>query len=101
MAEHTVLKLFNMTISKEVKICNKLGMHARAAAKFVQLASGFKSNIEVEYKNQRVNGKSIMGVLMLAASNGSLITLYANGADEEKGINSLRELINNKFDEDE
>ncbi len=90
-----------MSISKDIKIINKLGMHARAAAQFVQLASSFSSNIEIEKDNQRVNGKSIMGVMMLAASKGSNITLYADGEDENNSISKLEELINNRFNEDE
>jgi phosphocarrier protein len=76
-------------------------MHARAAAKFVKLASTFKSKIELERKKQRVNGKSIMGVMMLAASKGSLVTIHAEGNDAEESINQLEKLINNRFDEDE
>ena len=76
-------------------------MHARAAAQFVQLASSFASHIEIEKDNRRVNGKSIMGVMMLAASKGSKVTLYASGEDEEESMNKLEELINNRFDEDE
>ena len=90
-----------MSISKDIEIINKLGMHARAAAQFVQLASSFSSNIEIEKDSQRVNGKSIMGVMMLAASKGSNITLYADGEDENDSINKLEELINNRFNEDE
>ena len=90
-----------MSISKDIKIINKLGMHARAAAQFVQLASSFSSNIEIEKDSQRVNGKSIMGVMMLAASKGSNITLYADGEDENNSISKLEELINNRFNEDE
>lgn len=76
-------------------------MHARAAAKFVQLASACASEIEVERKGQRVNGKSIMGVMMLAASKGSSITIHANGDDAEESINKLEVLINQRFGEDE
>ena len=90
-----------MSISKNVEIINKLGMHARAAAQFVQLASSFASHIEIEKDKRRVNGKSIMGVMMLAASKGSEITLYTNGEDEEESMNKLEELINNRFNEDE
>jgi phosphocarrier protein len=90
-----------MSISREVEIINKLGMHARAAAQFVQLASGYVSHIELEKDNRRVNGKSIMGVMMLAASKGSTVTLHASGEDEEESINRLEELINNRFNEDE
>jgi phosphocarrier protein len=90
-----------MSISKNIEIINKLGMHARAAAQFVQLASSFSSHIEIEKDNRRVNGKSIMGVMMLAASKGSEITLYADGEDEVESINKLEELIHNRFNEDE
>jgi len=90
-----------MSISKELEIINKLGMHARAAAQFVQLASSFSSHIEIEKDNQRVNGKSIMGVMMLAASKGSNVTLHANGDDENDSLIKLEELINNRFNEDE
>jgi phosphocarrier protein len=90
-----------MSISKNIEIINKLGMHARAAAQFVQLASSFASHIEIEKDKRRVNGKSIMGVMMLAASKGSEITLYTNGEDEEESMNKLEELINNRFNEDE
>ena len=90
-----------MPLSRDIEIINKLGMHARAAAKFVKLASSFESSIEIERAGRRVNGKSIMGVMMLAASKGSQVTLYADGNDEEKGLNQLEQLINNRFDEDE
>ena len=88
-------------ISQNVQIKNKLGMHARAAAKFVKLASTFKSKIELERQKQRVNGKSIMGVMMLAASKGMQITIHAEGNDAKESINQLEQLINNRFDEDE
>jgi len=90
-----------MSISKNLEIINKLGMHARAAAQFVQLASNFNAHIEIEKDNRRVNGKSIMGVMMLAASQGSTVTLHANGEDEEESIKKLEELINNRFNENE
>ena len=90
-----------MAISRELQIINKLGMHARAAAKFVKLASEFSCNIEVERNNQRVNGKSIMGVMMLAANKGSTIIIHADGDDEQRGMDSLARLINERFEEDE
>jgi len=90
-----------MSISRNIEIVNKLGMHARAAAQFVQLASSFVSHIEIEKDSRRVNGKSIMGVMMLAASKGSEVTLYADGEDEEESMEKLEELINNRFNEDE
>jgi len=90
-----------MSISRNIEIINKLVMHARAAAQFVQLASSFASHIEIEKDKRRVNGKSIMGVMMLAASKGSQITLYADGEDEEESMSSLEKLINNRFNEEE
>lgn len=90
-----------MPLSRDVEIINKLGMHARAAAKFVKLASGFDSLIEIERKDRRVNGKSIMGVMMLAAGKGSQVTIYAEGSDAEESLDQLEQLINNRFDEDE
>ena len=90
-----------MLLSRDIKIINKLGMHARAAAKFVKLASSFNCLIDIERKDRRVNGKSIMGVMMLAASQGSVVTIYADGDDAEDSLNQLEQLINNRFDEDE
>ncbi len=87
-------------IVKDVTIINKLGMHARAAAKFVSLASSFASEIELGKGNRKVNGKSIMGVMMLAASQGSTVTLYVNGNDEQEAANRLEQLINQRFGED-
>ncbi len=82
-------------------ICNKLGLHARAAAKFVATASEFEAEIEVEKDGKRVNGKSIMGVMMLAASNGSRIKLFANGDDAESAMHKLAQLVQDRFGEDE
>ena len=90
-----------MQLSRDIEIINKLGMHARAAAKFVKLASTFSSQVEIERAGRRVNGKSIMGVMMLAASKGSQVTIHTDGDDAETGIDQLEELINNRFDEDE
>lgn len=90
-----------MSISRNIKIINKLGLHARAAAQLVQLASSFSSHIEIEKDARRVNGKSIMGVMMLAAGKGSEITLHADGEDEQESVDKLEELINNRFNEDE
>jgi len=90
-----------MSINQNIEIINKLGMHARAAAQFVQIASGFNSHIEIEKDGRKVNGKSIMGVMMLAAGKGSEVILYADGEDEDESIQKLMELINNRFNEDE
>ena len=90
-----------MEVSRNIEIVNKLGMHARAAAKFVKLASTFTSDIEIEKDSRRVNAKSIMGVMMLAASKGSTVTIHANGSDAANSIAALEKLINDRFDEDE
>jgi len=87
--------------NRTVTIVNKLGLHARAAAKFVTLASSFASDIKVARNGQEVNGKSIMGVMMLAASRGSDITLIADGDDETDAVNRLAELIAQRFGEEE
>ena len=88
-------------LEKEVTIVNKLGLHARAAAKFVTLASSFSSEIDISRDGQTVNGKSIMGVMMLAASRGSSIVIRANGHDEQEAAASLEELVQNRFGEQE
>jgi phosphocarrier protein HPr len=86
---------------RTVTIVNKLGLHARAAAKFVTLASSFASEIKLARDGQEVNGKSIMGVMMLAASRGCEVRLTAAGADEREAIARLAELIEQRFGEDE
>lgn len=85
----------------EVEIINKLGLHARASSKFTQLASGFKSDIWITRNHRRVNGKSIMGVMMLAAAKGTLVSLEVEGPDEDLAVTALIDLINNRFDEAE
>jgi len=86
---------------KPVTIVNKLGLHARAAAKFVTTASTFASSIDIEKNGQKVNGKSIMGVMMLAASRGTRLILMAEGEDEKEAVDSLERLIEEKFGEKE
>jgi len=86
---------------QEIEIVNKLGLHARAAAKLVTLAQTFAADIRVAKNGQQVNGKSIMGVMMLAASKGSKIELIIDGEDEDEAMQALRQLIDNRFDEDE
>lgn len=88
-------------ILKNLVIVNRLGLHARAAAKFVGTASHFASDISVERNGQRVNGKSIMGVMMLAASKGTTISLVVNGEDEIQASNAIEALIANRFGEGE
>jgi len=86
---------------KQVKIINKLGLHARAAAKFVTLASQFEADIQLTRNNRTVSGKSIMGVMMLAASKGTTVEITASGNDEDDAVKKLEALINRRFDEDE
>ena len=81
-------------------IKNKLGLHARAAALLVKTANRFVSNVSLEKDGLEVNGKSIMGILMLAAAKGSKITLKAEGKDAEQAIETLGKLIENKFSEE-
>ena len=88
-------------LQQTTTIVNKLGLHARAAAKFVTQASMFDSDINLKRKNQSVNGKSIMGVMMLAAAKGSEIELLIDGTDEKQAMQSLLELIENRFGEAE
>jgi phosphocarrier protein len=88
-------------IEKEIKIFNKLGMHARAAAKFVHLASRFKCSVHLLKDGQKVNGKSILGILMLAAAQGSVVQLSVEGLDEKEAFIELEELIMNRFGEKE
>ena len=88
-------------IEDEVTICNKLGLHARAAAKFVATASEFESEIEIEKDGRKVNGKSIMGVMMLAASKGTNIKLFIDGNDADAALDKIKELVLSKFGEDE
>ncbi len=88
-------------LEKDIVISNKLGLHARAAAKFVTLASSFSSNIEIARGNHKVNGKSIMGVMMLAAAKGTRITLLVSGNDENEAADRLEELVTKGFGEEE
>lgn len=88
-------------LNKEITIVNKLGLHARAAAKFVSLASGFESEIMLKRNGKCVNGKSIMGVMMLAAGCGTTIELSANGDDENRAITELEALIEDRFGEEQ
>jgi phosphocarrier protein HPr len=88
-------------IKQEIEIINKLGLHARASTKLTQTASQYASEIWVERNGRRVNAKSIMGVMMLAASKGSKITLETSGPDESPAMQALVDLINNRFGEPE
>lgn len=88
-------------INTKITIINKLGLHARAAAKLVHLASRFESESKLVHGSKVVNGKSIMGVMMLAASKGTEIELIIEGPDEETAMTEICELINNRFGERE
>ena len=88
-------------IKQEIEIINKLGLHARASSKLTQTASQFKSDVWIERNDRKVNAKSIMGVMMLAAAKGSTIMLEASGEDEAAAIDALKALINDYFGEGE
>lgn len=85
---------------KEIVIRNKLGLHARAAAKFVKCASAFECDIQVGKDSITVNGKSIIGVLLLAAPQGSRIQVVADGADETAALEAIATLVNDRFGEE-
>ena len=86
---------------KEIEIVNKLGLHARASAKLTQAASAFKSEVFLARNGRRVNAKSIMGVMMLAAARGTTVNVETEGEDEESAMAAITALINNKFGENE
>lgn len=86
---------------RELIVVNKLGLHARAAAKFVKLAGGFVAEIKVRRGEQEVDGKSIMGIMMLAAAKGSVIEIEAQGGDAETALSALVALVENRFGEPE
>jgi phosphocarrier protein len=87
-------------IEAEFTIKNRLGLHARPAAMFVQTAAKFRSDIKVSKGDVEVNGKSVMGLMMLAAECGSKVRVVAEGADEKKAVDELGRLFDKKFDED-
>ena len=86
-------------ISKDIEIKNKLGLHARAAAKLVHCAARFKCDIKIRKGDEEVDGKSILGILLLAAGRGSVITVKADGEDEQQAVEAIEKLIDAKFDE--
>ena len=88
-------------IQAQITIINKLGLHARAAAKFVSCAAAFSSAIEVGKDGKLVDGKSIMSVMMLAAGKGTVLDLQLSGSDEQAALEALQTLINNRFDEEQ
>jgi phosphocarrier protein HPr len=85
--------------SRTVPVVNQLGMHARAAAKFVHMAARFKAQVSVARENREMDGKSIMGLLLLAAARGTTITISADGADEREAVESLCALVASGFGE--
>lgn len=88
-------------IVKDLPIINKLGLHARAAAKLVNTASLYKCHVTISKDEQSINGKSIMGVMMLAAAKGSTITLTTDGEDEINAMDAIEKLVAARFDEGE
>ena len=86
--------------TKELTIANKSGIHARPAAMFVKIAARFGSDIFVEKDGEKINGKSIMGLMMLAAGPGSKVTVHAKGADADAALDELENLVKRKFDEE-
>lgn len=86
-------------ISRDVEIKNKLGLHARAAAKLVHVAARFRCDIKIRKGEEEVDGKSILGILLLAAGRGSIIALKADGEDEREALDAIEKLIDAKFDE--
>jgi phosphocarrier protein HPr len=85
---------------RDVEIVNKLGLHARPSARLTQLASSFKSQVHMARNGRRINAKSIMGVMMLAAAKGSIVTLETDGEDELEAIDALAGLISSGFGEE-
>jgi phosphocarrier protein HPr len=88
-------------IEREIAIQNRLGLHARAAAKFVQMASRFKSAVKIRKNGEEVDGKSILGILLLAASQGPRIVIAVEGVDEKDAFAAVEDLIARRFDEEE
>ncbi len=89
-----------LTVDKDLVVTNKLGIHARPAAMFVKTANRFGSDVFVEKDGETVNGKSIMGLMMLAAGPGCRIHLHAKGADAAQAVHELEDLVHRKFDEE-
>jgi phosphocarrier protein HPr len=93
-------KADDVKITKELTVVNKLGIHARPAAMFVKAANRFECDIFVEKDGEKVNGKSIMGLMMLAAGPGSKLLVYAEGHDAARAVLEIESLVKRKFDED-
>ena len=86
-------------VERDLEIKNKLGLHARAAAKLVHIAARFKSDIKIRKGDEEVDGKSILGILLLAAGRGTVVKLRADGPDERDALDAIEKLIDAKFDE--
>lgn len=93
-------KAEDLQITKELVVSNKLGIHARPAALFVKTANRFECDVFVEKDGEKVNGKSIMGLMMLAAGPGSRLLIYAEGPDAAKAVLEIEALLKRKFDEE-
>lgn len=91
----------SIEIRKTLEIVNKLGLHARAAAKLIELASGFESRISIRSNDREADAKSIMRVMMLAASKGARIEVVAQGADAAEAVDAIERLVAGRFDESE
>ncbi|MFY0655183.1 MAG: HPr family phosphocarrier protein [Neptunomonas phycophila] len=88
-------------LEKKITIINKLGLHARAAAKLINTTSSFSCDVRLEKDDREVDGKSIMSVMMLAASRGTELTVKTQGEDQDEALSAIEALINNRFDEEE
>lgn len=88
-------------VTKDIEISNKLGLHARAATKFANLSGQFSCALKVRCKDKFIDGKSIMSLMLLAASKGTVISIVADGEDEDAAVQALEDLISNKFGEGE
>jgi phosphocarrier protein len=88
-------------MERELEIRNRLGLHARAAAKFVQTASRFKSSVKIRKNGEEVDGKSILGILLLAASQGTRLVVAVSGEDEADALQAVEDLVTRLFDEED
>lgn len=99
--KNVVIKVLQIMVSKQLAIINKLGLHARAATKLVNLAARYAAESTITKGDKTINAKSIMGLMMLAATKGTTITLTCEGEDEVEAFSAIEHLINNRFDEPE